>query len=253
MNNDMTHAMTQFFDTPVTYNPLIAKALKSTKAAILLDYLIERESVHGFLNQSNQDMADETGLGLTELRTALLTLESNQVISRSSATGTLNKIIYEVSPYFMNDLFAKLEQQRGIDEQLTFDMLSPISINRQHVLTIKDLGGSVNASILLSFLLGMMSAQDRAEKNDFTQWFEANDKLWLGMTGMTDKELRNAKKTLINLGYLVRGKQGMPASVCFCLNIKHLADTTWAYAMKTKPARKRPAARSEITQMAAYA
>jgi hypothetical protein len=77
LNNDMTHAMTQFFDTPVTYNPLIAKALKSTKAAILLDYLIERESVHGFLNQSNKEMADETGLGLTELRTALLTLESS--------------------------------------------------------------------------------------------------------------------------------------------------------------------------------
>ena len=245
----LSHAMGQFFDNPVTYNPFVAKALGSTKAAILLDHLVEQEAKGDHGAQLNH-LAQETGLGLTEVRTALQILENAEVIQLESKFT--NGCVYSVSPYFMGDLVARLEERNGIDGHLILDMMNPISINRLHIRTIKDQGGSANAAILLSFLLGIMSNNDRQNKPELTEWFESNDSLWLCMTGMSEKELRNAKKTLITLGYLQRSKSGMPARVLFRLNMKFLADSTWAFATKSNTNNNHVAKSSSTTRSLAF-
>ena len=245
----LCHAMGQFFDTPVTYNPFVAKALGSTKAAILLDHLVEKEA-KGEHDLRHSHLAQETGLGLTEVRTALQVLERAEIIELESKS--INGGVYSVSPYFMGDLVARLEERNGINGHLILDMMNPISINRLHMRTIKDQGGSANATILLSFLLGIMSINDRQNTPELTEWFESNDVLWLGMTGMSEKELRNAKKTLIELGYLQRSKGGMPAKVLYRLNMKFLADSTWAFAAKSKSNNGQMAKPSTSTRLSTF-
>ena len=223
----LEHAIGQFFDVPVTYNPLIAKALNSTKAAILLDFMTNFEGT-GCLTLSCSNIASETGLGLTEVKSALLILESAKVI-----TITKNRMktqSYTVNPFFMNDLLARLQQHEHIEGHLTFDLHNPIAINRLHIQTLKSLGAGANASILLSFLLGHLSEKDHVEHPDLSDWFESSDSVWLGMTGMTPKELRNAKRSLIELGFVERKCMGIPARSYLRLNMKQLADSTWKFA-----------------------
>ena len=229
--SELENAIGQLFDVPVTYNPMVAKALRSTKAAILLDYLVDRESC-GDSTLSHADIAHDTGLGLTEAKTALSILEEANVITKTKAR--MNKLNYAVNPFFMNDLLGRLEQHKDIEGHLPFDLMNPIAINRLHMQTLKSLGASANASIILSFLLGHLSDKDRLEHPDLTDWFESNDKIWLGMTGMSEKELRNAKKSLVALGFVERKHIGMPSKLHLRLNMKKLADCTWMFAGQQK-------------------
>lgn len=232
---ELEHAIGQFFDVPVTYNPLIAKALHSTKAAILLDYLIERESF-GDLTLSHASLSTETGLGLTEVRTALSVLETAKVLTKTKSH--MNLLTYIINPFFMNDLLGRLDQHERIDGHLAFDLMNPIAINRLHMQTLKSLGASANACILLSFLISHLSKKDRMEHPDLTDWFESNDGIWLGMTGMSEKELRNAKKSLLEVGWVERERKGMPSKLYLRLNMKKLADETWTYAGQQKAVKR---------------
>jgi hypothetical protein len=79
-----------------------------------------------------------------------------------------------------------------------------------------------------------VSEQDRLEHPDLTGWFESHDGMWLGITGLSEKEWRNAKRSLVQLGLLERKRMGLPSRMNLRLNIKLLADLTWQHALQSK-------------------
>ena len=218
----LPNAVMQFNDNPISYNPLIARALGSTKSAIVLDFLNCNQRYH----VSRKQLGTELSMSSHEVETVLTKLFNAGILK--SKLGTI-----EIDPFFMDTITYISEGCGHIENHLEFDLLRSVDINRLHLKAIRDEGGSINAVILLSFLLSNLSDDDKLDRSkQYSDWFESHDTLWTGLSGMTSKEIRNAKLVLKKLGLVELRKEGFPAQVLLRINIQYLMDMTWSYAQK---------------------
>jgi len=220
---NLPNAVVQFTESPISYNPLIARALGSTKSAIVLDFLNCNQRYH----VSRKQLCSELSMSSHEVETVL-----NKLFDAGILKSKLGAI--EIDPFFMDTITYISEGCGFIENHLEFDLLTSVDINRLHLKAIRDAGGSINAVILLSFLLSNLSDDDKFDRSkQYSDWFESHDTLWTGLSGMTSKEIRNAKLVLKKLGLVELRKEGFPAQVLMRINIQYLMDITWSYAQKS--------------------
>lgn len=223
----LPNAVVQFNEDDISYNPLIARALGSTKSAIVLDFLNCNQKFH----VSRKQLGSELSMSPHEIEAVL-----NKLFDAGIIQSKLGAI--EIDPFFMDTITYISEGCGYIENHLEFDLLRSVDINRLHLKSIKNAGGSINAVILLSFLLSNLSDEDKLSwsKKQYSDWFESHDSLWSGLSGMTPKEIRNAKLVLKKLGLIELRKEGIPAQVIVRINIQYLMDMTWTYTQKSNKA-----------------
>ena len=220
-------AVAHLLNTPISYNPFYAHALESTKAAILLDFVLQSEaSGEGF--PTHRRMMRELSLSQHEVKTLMNMLLLKRVLVFRDGT-------WQVEPFYLETL-GFLAQENGRNEQLlAFDWLRSVDISRLDLFSIKDAGGSVNAVILFSLLYDDLSESDRVNHPIHSEWMHVHDDVWMALSGMGQKELRNAKQSLKSLGLIETRKQGFPGKVMYRLNLDLHDRITWQYTLKEKP------------------
>ena len=138
MYNDLqlANAMAHFFKEPICYNAIFARALASTKAAILVDYILKRKSL-GLPFPSITDIQSDLHFSTHEAKATLLKLGKKRII-------TIQDGIRSLDPFHVETLTVLAEQAHYANSQLSFDLLTSVDINRLHLQTLKSLGGSIN-------------------------------------------------------------------------------------------------------------
>ena len=227
MYNDLqlANAMAHFFKEPICYNAIYARALASTKAAILVDYILKRKSL-GLPFPSITDIQSDLHFSTHEAKATLLKLGKKRII-------TIQDGIRSLDPFHVETLTVLAEQAHYANSQLSFDLLTSVDINRLHLQTLKSLGGSINSAILLSFLLDSLPESDRIDSGKLhSEWIQSQDSLWISMSGMSAKEIRSAKQLLRKLKLIEMKKVGFPGQLMIRLNIDLLCQMTWEFTEK---------------------
>lgn len=242
-DSNLENAMAHFFEEPIVYNAIFAKALGSTKAAILFDHILKLNSLSlPFPTQA--DIETELCFSSYEAKSTLAKLQQSKVIT--SEAGQMS-----IDPFYFDRLTELAEGNFLNDGEMVTDLLISVEINRLHVKTIKAAGGSINSAILLSFLIE--STQYSSVVGGFTDWYESNDGAWVRQSGMSEKEIRNAKQALRNLKLIELRQTGFPARMQYRLNMQVLSDMTWKYTEAHEIIEQRNSSRTNGVYAAASA
>ena len=105
MNNDtkIEQAVAQMLDEPLNYNALIAHALGSTKAAIMLDYINARVAFQQPF-PTNKDLQDNLHMSAHEVRTTCARLIDQGILLKSEGN-------YQLDDFFMETIFYLAEHR----------------------------------------------------------------------------------------------------------------------------------------------
>ena len=228
MNYDsqIAQAIAQMFDEPLNYNALIAHALGSAKAAIVVDYLNARAAFQ-LPYPSNKELQDDLHMSAHEVRTIIENLKSKRILLKINEG-------YQIDPFFMDTVTYLVEHSSYQNKHSALDLLRSVSISRLNLKAIRANGGSLKSVILLSFIEDELSILDRVDRSRvYSDWFESKDPVWSEVSGMSAKEIRNAKQMLRKLKLIEVKKQGFPAKVYVRMNIQRLCAMTWEYAHQT--------------------
>jgi hypothetical protein len=205
-----SRAFFQLMDEPITYNIGIAQRL-GIKDAIILDALKAEsfyDNTDGLVPSIKLIAAR---LGLTE---RLVRARVKHLISLGHVRDDLS-----VTPYLMQSL------------DIGFDTATAFAINRLHFRCLLAHGASISSVVLMTVLLSMVQDGVRMSvTDDDYSWMVVNDEAWMSMTALSIKELRNAKKVLLELGLLLRIRVGIPAQYYVALELNKLSAITLEFA-----------------------
>lgn len=201
-----SQAFFQLMDEPITYNIGIAQRL-GVKDAIILDAL-KAESSDG-LKPSISVIAARLGLTVRLVRARV-----KHLISLGHVRDDLS-----VTPYLMQSL------------DIGFDTATAFAINRLQFRCLLAHGASIASVVLMTVLLSMVQdgARMSVSEDDYS-WLAVNDEAWMNMTALSIKELRSAKKVLLELGLLLRIRAGIPAQYYVALELNKLSAITLEFA-----------------------
>lgn len=225
-DSKIAQAVAQMLDEPIHYNALVAHALGSAKAAIVMDYINARTAFQ-LPYPTNKELQKDLHMSAHEVRSTIENLKSQRILLRINEG-------YQIDPFFMDTVTYLAEHRSYQHEHSVLDLLRSVSISRLNLKAIRANGGSLNSVILLSFIEEELSILDRVDRSRaFSEWFESKDSVWSEVSGLSPKEIRNAKQLLRKLKLIEIKNQGFPAKVFIRMNIQRLCAMTWEYAHQT--------------------
>ena len=206
----------------LTYSPLIAHAT-SPKCAILWGYLNERESTTERTQLKMTDLNFDTTLSLFEIKSAFSILQKFKAIQGLEIKNGM--VSYDsVDLKGLLEHLKKSKSEMLGEKSLPYLLLESVTLEKTHILMMSKMGLMLNASILFSIMNNYVHRQALSKPNQpFSHWFEANYQLWIEMSGLTMKQIKEAKRGLVEMGILESTCSGRPVVHQHRLNYQQFA------------------------------
>ncbi|TDR27708.1 hypothetical protein [Hydromonas duriensis] len=219
----MKQLPTNFFG-PMHYNALICRALGSTKSALLLQHLIDKEA-QGFISFKRADLENEVLMTTHEVNSSIMQLMRMKAFVDGSYTNGILKFAEIDLSHILDSIDDSKFAKSG---HLLMNIMTPIEINRTLAMMFRAHGFNINHAILMTLFLREQHPAVM-KGHEYTDWFKADYTLWQDLAGLTENQIRLVKKNLSTLNLLESGMFGMPAERCHRVNLVLLNEMTDHY------------------------
>ena len=217
----MNMAMANLWQEPLSYLAPYAQICDSVLGGWFLSWFFSICPPYEEKALSNEDICSELGLTPTQWgKVRALLVKQELLIYRTEKKQAIYSRNVDKVEWLLREI-------------LSNPLAAPIlCVNRLHLATLTDLGVSINAVLLLSWLIDELPAKPIEEREEISEPILINHQNITIDTFLNDKQISNALKELDNIGVTQTKKNPQDKNKYSVINSKVLGDMTLAFTQK---------------------
>lgn len=238
------HRNLQYENRPIAVYRALIEVLGSVKAAVLLSQMIywtrvgaDIEANDGWFRKTIAEFTDETGISLYEQETARRALKNLNIIETKSTL--VDGITVSWVRVNLNGLSQVMAQTVEISmtslsvadvRQETISFKSYFSAKVPYHTALAKIAGGVNAGLMLSCYVRSLHL---GYNQRFNGYVTRGREVWLKETGLSFKEQLNARRMLIERGYITERNLTLSRHIDTSINLEKCFEDLTVLAVKT--------------------